>query len=154
MQDMVCAGTIAGTLGALVKLAVNLLLCVASIAKTTTLHLSAALLPKGVALNTAGSLTTGVAVCWLVSALLGTIGVYILRLTGRRFLWLKGILYGGLIWVVGYSYLATLVVPERLLRPNPATSVAMLAAHLAFGLTALFVAGSHKIEVLCRCGQR
>lgn len=149
MQDMVYSGTIAGTLGALVKLAVNLLLCVASIAKTTTLHLSAAaLLPKGVALNTAGSLMTGVAVCWLVSALSGIIGVYILRLTGRDFLWLKGIIYGGLIWVVGYGYLATLVVPERLLRPDLATSVAMLTAHLAFGLTALFVAGKYKIEVL------
>ncbi|MEW6770313.1 MAG: hypothetical protein AB1330_02865 [Bacillota bacterium] len=150
MRDTVYSGTIAGTLGAPVKLAVNLLFYVASVAKTTTLHLSAAaLLPKGVALNTpAASLTIGVAVCWLVSALSGIIGVYILRLTGRDFLWLKGIIYGGLIWVVGYGYLATLVVPERLLRPDLATSVAMLTAHLAFGLTVLFAAGSHKIEVL------
>lgn len=50
--------------------------------------------------------------------------------------------------MVGYGYLATLVVPERLLRPDLATSVAMLTAHLAFSLTALFVTGRYRIKAV------
>ncbi|MEW6173449.1 MAG: hypothetical protein AB1510_10350 [Bacillota bacterium] len=149
MQDTVYSGTIAGTIGGLVKLAINLVLYVLGVAKTTSLHMAAAaLLPRGVALNLPSSLMVGLAVDWLVAVALGIIGVYIVRLTGRDFLWLKGVVYGGLIWVVGCGYLATAVVPAWLLRPDPATSVSVLAAHLAYGLTALFVAGRYKIEAV------
>jgi len=149
MQNTVYTGVIAGTLGGAAKLAVNLLFYLAGIAKITTVHsAAAALLPKGTALGTPPSLATGLAVEWLVAVLLGIIAVYLLRLTGRDLLWLKGIVYGGLTWVFGYGYLATLLVPEPLLRPDLATSAAMLAAHLAFGLTALFVAGRYQIEAV------
>jgi len=149
VPDTVYAGTIAGTIGGLVKLALNLVLYVLGAAKTTSLHFAAAaLLPKGTALNKPSSLMVGLAVDWLVAVALGISVVYIVRLTGRDFLWLKGVIYGGLIWVVGYGYLAALVVPAWLLRPDPATSVSVLAAHLAYGLTALFVAGRYKIKAV------
>lgn len=149
MQDTVYAGAVAGTLGGLAKLAVNLILYLLGAAKTTTLHMAAAaLLPKGTALNIPSSLTVGLAVDWLVAVLLGIIGVCVIRVTGRDFLWLKGAVYGGLIWVIGCGYLAVPVVPPWLLRPDLATSVSMLVTHLAFGLIVLFVAGRCKSEAV------
>lgn len=148
VQDTVASGTVAGTLGGLVKLAINLVLYVIGVAKTTTLHASAAaLLPPGAPLGLPSSLMVGLVVDWLIGVGLGILGAYILRLTGRDFLWLKGIVYGGLIWVLGYGFLATLVVPKWLIRPDLATSASMLAAHLAYGLTTLFVAGRYNIRI-------
>ncbi|MEW6182396.1 MAG: hypothetical protein AB1500_04360 [Bacillota bacterium] len=134
MQDTIYTGAIAGISGGLVKLTVGLSLYVIGVAETTILHQAAfAFLPEGAAINSAPALVIGLVVHSVLAALLGVIGVYILRLTG--------LLYGGLLWVVVYGDLAAHLVPLRLLRPDLATVVTMLFNHLAFGLTTFYAAG-------------
>lgn len=140
------AGTFAGILGDLVKLAVNLVLYIIGVAGTTSLHIAAAaLLPARVAQGPP-FLMLGLVVEMLVAAGLGILGAYLVRATGRDFLWLKGIVYGGIIWVIGYGLLAPLLAPRWLVLPNLATSMAMLAAHLAYGLTTLFIVGRYALR--------
>ncbi|RPF42829.1 hypothetical protein EDD75_1941 [Thermodesulfitimonas autotrophica] len=145
MRDTVYTGVVAGTAGGLSKLAVNLLLYWAGAAKTTSLHFAAAaLLPPNVPLNTLPALLVGFAVDWLTAVLGGLAGVYFLRATGWDFLYLKGIVFGGLLWLVGYGFLAQMVVPERLLRPDVGTSATLLVGHLVFGLVLFTVAARLK----------
>ncbi|MEW6573404.1 MAG: hypothetical protein AB1374_07210 [Bacillota bacterium] len=135
MRDTVCTGVVAGTAGGLGKLAVNLLLYWAGVAKTTSLHFAAAaLLPPNVSLNTTPALLVGLAADLLTALLWGITGIYFLSATGRDFLYLKGLVYGGLLWLVGYGFLAQLVVPERLLRPDVGTTATLLVGHLVFGV--------------------
>ncbi|MEW6448564.1 MAG: hypothetical protein AB1426_10830 [Bacillota bacterium] len=47
MQDTAYVATVAGTLGALARPAVNLILCLPGIAKTTILHAAAAMILTG-----------------------------------------------------------------------------------------------------------
>lgn len=85
MQDTVYAGTIAGTLGGLVMLAVNLVLYVLGIAKTTILHAAAAIiLPGNIALITPPVLLLGLVTHWLLAVFFRRFrGVYYSRFRTR-----------------------------------------------------------------------
>ncbi|MEW6573406.1 MAG: hypothetical protein AB1374_07220 [Bacillota bacterium] len=77
MQDTVYAGTVAGTLGGVVILAVNLVLYVLGIVKTTILHAAAAIiLPGNIALITPPVLLLGLVTHWLLAVFFGVLGVF------------------------------------------------------------------------------
>jgi hypothetical protein len=146
-HDKVYTGFIAGTIGGLATFLVDMFFYAVGVTRTMILEQAGYLvLPNGISLDLPSSLMMGAAVHWVVAAVLGVTGAYIIRLTGRDFLWLKGVLYGGFIWVGLHGYLAATAIPDRLLKPDVATSVLTAFSHLLFGLITLLVAGLDRVE--------
>lgn len=148
MQDTVYAGTIAGTLGGVVILAVNLVPYGLGIAKATILHAAAAIiLPGNIALITPPRSPFGSGHTLAAGSLFRRFRVYI-RASGRGYTWLKGTGYGGFLWLLTYSHGVGTEVPGWLQRPDLATCVSMLAAYLSYGLTVWFVLTRYGTEAV------
>lgn len=147
MRDSVLIGAVSGLIGGVVMLALNLILFVTGITAVSQLHQGArAVLPPGVALESAPALALGAVETFLIAAILGVAAVYFLRATGRDYAWLKGLLYGAAAWFLLYGLLGPLVIPMPVLRPDLATSVSLLAGHLLYGLVTFLVAAQYRTE--------
>lgn len=145
MRDTIVLGAVAGTIGAVVMLAVNLILFVGGVAAFSQLHQAArAVLPPGSPLGTTPALALGLVVTLMLAIILGLFAVYIVNKTGRDYAWFKGLLYGIAVWVVVYGLLGPLFVPVQILRPDLLTSVSFLASHLAYGLVTFLVAAQYR----------
>jgi|Deesub1362A_J573_1020465.scaffolds.fasta_scaffold00029_152 hypothetical protein len=145
MRDTVVVGAVAGFIGGVVMLAINLILFVGGVIALSQLHQGArAVLPPGAALGTAPALALGLVVTLLLAIILGVVGVYLLRATGRDYAWFKGLLFGGAVWVLVYGLLGPLLIPMPILRPDLLTSASFLVSHLAYGLVTFLVAAQYR----------
>lgn len=77
------------------------------------------------------------------SALLGVIAVYILRLMGTDYLWVKGVAYGSAIHLLVYGAILKIFIPVKVLQPNLTTSLVFLISHILFGIVTAAVAGHY-----------
>lgn len=145
MRDTVVLGAIAGGIGYVVMLAINLVLFVTGVAGLSILHQAArGVLPPGSPLGTAPALGLGLLVTLLLAVLLGVLAVYIVSVTGRDYAWFKGLVYGAAIWVLLYGLLGPLFIPVQVLRPDLPTSLSVLVGHLAYGLVTFLVAAQYR----------
>ncbi|ACA60430.1 DUF6789 family protein [Candidatus Desulforudis audaxviator] len=145
MRDSIVLGAVAGTIGLVVMLAINLILFITEIAGLSILHQAArGVLPPGSPLGTAPALGLGLLVTLLLAIILGVLAVYIVSATGRDYAWFKGLVYGAAIWVLVYGLLGPLFIPVQVLRPDLPTSVSVLLGHLAYGLVAFLVAAQYR----------
>lgn len=73
-----------------------------------------------------------------VTSLLGVVFIYVLYLTGKDYLWIKGIGFGMLVWVGLFGTLLGESVQKKIPH-EPSGIIVTIIAHLVFGLSlALF----------------
>lgn len=137
MKDKIMAGLVVGLLADVVKLAVNYSFFLLGFVKTVfwqvaaTRFLSSSELFKPVAYLIGGlvDLTT--------TAVLGVIFIYLIRFTGRDYVWYKGAGFGLIVWVGLFGTVLAEAV-ERKLPADARTIIVTAVAHLIFGLSLAF----------------
>ncbi|MDQ7791553.1 MAG: hypothetical protein C4575_09020 [Desulforudis sp.] len=146
MQDTIFVGFVVGLIGGLAKMATDIAFFIPGIAKTTSAHLGAqALLPEGTPL-TLPALALGAGVDLTIAIALGIIATYIIANTGRDYLFLKGIIFGAMVYVFGYGLVALAVLPVAVLRPDFASSATFLLSHMVLGAVIFLVAGQFQTD--------
>jgi len=142
MRDTAVKGLIAGIAGGLFFQVFVWIFYLMGIAASTPFRLGAYILIRpGLDIGSLPAQGLGAVQHFALSALLGVITVYILRLMGPDFSGVKGLVFGGLIYFLVYGVLAKAVIPVQILQPNLATSIVYLFGNLFFGLTTTSVAG-------------
>ena len=74
----------------------------------------------------------------LISSLLGVLMIYLLALTGTRYIVFKGLLYGAAVWFVAISLISPLAgyIPRG---ANPVDMAIILGYHMLFGVVAAWL---------------
>lgn len=138
MRDNIAIGASAGLLADGIKLGLNYLLFRLGMTKVVFWQIVATRFLSRQELFKPAAYLIGAAADLSAAAFLGVAFVYILRYTGRDFLWLKGAGFGLLIWAGLLGMI--LETARRLLPINVSGILVTLLAHLAFGLALAFFA--------------
>jgi len=75
----------------------------------------------------------------IVTSILGSVFIYLIYLTGKESLYLKGIGFGMLMWINFFVIVQGLLVHEKI-PPTPSGLLVTFAAHFLFGLALAFFA--------------
>lgn len=142
MRDSAVTGLISGIVGGIVHQVFIWTFYSLGIADVTPSLLGAYIAVKpGADITSLSAQTIGMVVHLTTSISLGVIAVYLIRLMGDDYLWVKGVAYGAVIYLLLWGAIAKLVVPVQVLQPNLATSGVFLVSHLIFGMITISLAG-------------
>jgi hypothetical protein len=85
----------------------------------------------------------------VVSSLLGVLMIYLLVWTGRKYILLKGVLYGAAVWFVAISLISPLAgyIPPS---PNPVDMAMILGYHMLYGVVAAWLLARYFAPALTR----
>lgn len=140
-QDPIIFGGIAGIIGTIAKEILDFIFVAIGFSKYSYWNIAASLfiLPKDV--NRSGGWILGALTDIIASAVFGVILLYVIKFTGRKYLYIKGIGFGWFIWVLFFGVVINLHV-VRITPTDIGTSLSSFFEHLIFGLTTAW--GIHK----------
>jgi hypothetical protein len=138
MKDKVAIGVITGLLADAVKLIFNYLTFRFHFASLVFWQITASrFLEKSDLFKPIAYLIGGV-IDLTVTAIIGALFIYFLHFTGRDYIWLKGVGFGLVIWVL---LLGTLLIQSRTkLALTSSDTIVTLMAHFFYGLSLAFAA--------------
>ena len=137
-KDAILVGTIAGLATNLLKNSLAWIWCRLHLLDYFTSDFAASLFIKPNAIQTLSGQIIGLAADFIVSAILGISFVYLIKYSGQRFLLIKGLVYGAVVWLLLYGGVRSLPM-VRLHDYNPLHIVIALINHLIFGLILSFI---------------
>jgi hypothetical protein len=140
IRDSIALGTVAGLLGNIPSLILNFISVQLGFSKTYSFQISGGIYLFRRFTMEPGGILLGLLVWIFTSAFLGVAIVYLLKLTGRDYWWLKGILVSNFLMFVGmygviYSLGGSRVVPWDI-----PTNLSVLMENTLFGITAAYLA--------------
>jgi hypothetical protein len=149
--DKVAAGGLAGLGAGIVAGAVSHILFALGICRLCMIAIGGGLFRQQM-------LTEGMGLSWniigwvnhlLISSLLGVLMIYLLVLTGRKYILLKGLLYGAAVWFVAIELISPLAgyIPPA---PNPVDMAIMLGYHMLYGVVAAWLLARYFAPALTR----
>ncbi len=138
MKDKVMAGLTVGLLADSVKLIFNYACFSFGFTKTVFWQIAATRFLNRDDLFKPIAYLIGAIVDLTTTAVLGVLFIFLLRLTGRAYLWIKGAGFGLVVWVGLFGTVLSQATATKL-PSEPATILVAAIAHLIFGLSlALF----------------
>ena len=146
MRDSGVIGLISGIAGGIVFQVFIWISTIFGIAGVTPSQIGAYLFANSTEITTLSAQIIGMVAHLINSAILGVILVYILRLMGTDYLWVKGVAYGGAIHLLAYGAILRIFIPVKVLQPNLPTSLVFFISHIIFGIVTVFVAGHYLKE--------
>lgn len=142
MHDSAVTGFISGIVAGLVFHVFIWIFYFLGIADTTLSLLGAYIaVSPGTAITTLPAQTIGMVVHLTISTFHGVVAVYLIRLLGDDYLWVKGAAFGAVLYLFFYIGIAKFIVPVQILQPNLATSTVFLVGHIIFGMITVLLAG-------------
>ncbi|MBS4025893.1 MAG: hypothetical protein KGZ96_09495 [Clostridia bacterium] len=150
-KDTTVFGVLAGVLGGTAYQGFVWIFYLIRIAKITPYQIGAYVLIKpGLDITSFSAQLLGMVQHYANSALLAIIALYLLRLMGTDYAWLKGLSFGGVIYFLLYGVIAKAVVPVGILQPDLSTSAVFMFGNLIFGLvtvlTLVYYSTLRKVE--------
>ncbi len=134
LKDKMVIGIIIGLLADIVKLSFNYLSFTLNYTPVVFWQIVAATgLAKEDVFTPAG-LLIGAITDITIAMFLGVIFIYFIYLTGKENLWIKGIGFGMLVWVMFFVVIEGQLVPEKI-PPEPLGILVTIVAHFLFGLS-------------------
>jgi hypothetical protein len=148
-QDTLIYGAMAGIAGTIAKEAIDFLSVVLGWSKYLYWHIAASIFILPEEVTQAGGLILGALGDLVAGSLFGIVLLYILKYTGKDYLYFKGLGFGWLIWLGFFG----LVVNIHIIRITPTdigTSLSAFLEHSVFGLTTAWFIGKYGQELLRR----
>ena len=140
IRDKVALGAVAGILGSIPPLALNLVLTTAGISKYYSFQISAGAFLEKQLTGTPGGLILGGMAWELSSAILGILIVYVIYFTGKEYWWLKGILTAtAFMYVLLFGFIFD-ICTEHLTPKDLGSNASLLCENILFGVTSSFLA--------------
>lgn len=140
ISDRILPGVIIGLLADVVKLTVNYISFLLNFTRVVFWQITASrFLPEKDLYSPVAYLIGGMADL-TISAAFGVLFVYLIYFFGPKHLWLKGIGFALLVWVLIFGSLLGQSVAEKLPQ-DPSGIVVTLAAHIFYGLALAFFTG-------------
>lgn len=136
MSDVVIAGLAGGTAGAAAHLAISWAAVMMGWSRVIIVRVAAAVVLRNVPALGPLVLLTGLLSHFVSGALFGVVLAWLLERTGPDLALVKGATFGAVLWLVPYSLLTPLFVPDQVVRPDALSSLLLLASHVAYGLVA------------------
>lgn len=139
VRDKVALGTIAGLIGTIPQVLINALSVYIGFAKTYDFQLSGSIyLYKELTLTFWGFILGGIV--WFSMAIgLGVVTTYFIKVTGKDFWWLKGIIVSNMImYILMYGFFFALEAP-KVVPWDVSTNFSILIENLIFGLTTSYI---------------
>lgn len=134
-KDTFVIGVIAGIVGGTVYQGFVWVFYLIGIAKITPYHLGAYILIKpGSDITSISSQLLGMVQHYALSVLFAVIALYLLRIMGTDYAWLKGLFWGAIIYFLVYGLLAKAVIPVGILQPDLVTSTIFMFGNVIFGV--------------------
>ncbi|MEW6522844.1 MAG: hypothetical protein AB1445_04590 [Bacillota bacterium] len=148
MRDNLVGGAVAGVIGGLAEMATGFLLIITGLARVTTLHAAIRFMTPTGAEPGPLTIVSGIIHHLTMSAVLGVVLLYILKLTGTDYYLLKGFGFALVVYVFLTRGLGVFFVPRDLLVPDALTQFAGIISHVVGGLVTAFVVASFSPEQL------
>ena len=134
IKDKIIIGLLIGLLADAVKLTFNFLSFKLNFTPVVFWQLvSATVLEKEDVFTPLGILIGGITDI-IVTMFLGVIFIYLIYLTGKENLWIKGIGFGMLVWLIFFVVVRGLLVQGKI-PPDPSGILVTIGAHFLFGLS-------------------
>lgn len=147
-KDKLVTGIIVGLLADAVKLTVNYISFRLGFAKVVFWQMIAALFLERRDVFTPLGLIIGGVADIVITSLLGIIFIYTISYIGSENLWIKGIGFGMVVWVVFFGIVLEQLIADKI-PPEPSGIIVTIAAHFAYGLSlAIFTKLLAKDELL------
>jgi hypothetical protein len=134
INDRLTSGAIAGTIAAIAKTGPNYIFNILGVTRHTYPTLIVMILLKNPKAHSFWPFLLGIIIDSIIGGTLGIIIIYILKISGRRYSWFKGIIFGSLTWLIGPTILLPLFYPELSLNFHYVS----LFDHWLFGLATVF----------------
>jgi hypothetical protein len=146
-QDPIIFGGMAGVAGTIAKEAADFLSVAVGFSQETYWHVAASIfvLPKDT--MKPGGWFLGAVADMVTGAFLGILLLYLIKFSGKNYLYLKGLGFSWLIWLVLFG----LVVNLHIVRISPTdigTSLSAFIEHSVFGLTAAWFIGKYALKTI------
>lgn len=137
-DDIIIFGALAGILGNIPKTILGWLFSIFGWVRYTFCHIAAGYFVDAKFLDNPVSLAAGFITDYIVAAFLGTIMYYLLRKTGAEYAELKGIFFGGLLYVVVFgTFMSLNLTRASLLTPLP--NLLMFFPHAVYGIITCWI---------------
>ena len=107
-NDRFISGAIAGTIAAIAKTIPNFIFNLLGVTNHTYPSLIAAILLKTPHPHSFWPFFLGLVIDAIIGGVVGIVIAYILKTVGNKYLWLKGIIFGNLVWLIGPTILLPL----------------------------------------------
>ncbi|NLC51648.1 MAG: hypothetical protein GX764_05005 [Firmicutes bacterium] len=145
MSDRYLIGTAAGIIAAALKIALNWIFFFFDMTLVTEAHLGAMLVsPDNVEIPAA--LFMGAVIHLLLGTVFDVLLMFFLHASGKDYYWLKGGIYGALLWLVFFLLIPSLLFSEQTFR-NVITAAVHLITNVVFGFAASFLIVKHSERV-------
>jgi hypothetical protein len=132
INDTIIAGALAGWTGNIVKEILTWFFYSMGWVRYTFVHIAAGFYYSAENLGAPLSLVTGILTDWIIAGTFGVLALLMLRYTGTDYAILKGIAFGGLVYVITFGVgMALDITRATLVTPLP--DFLLLLAHFAIG---------------------
>ncbi len=133
-KDKIVLGILVGLLSDAVKLTFNFLSFKLNFTPVVFWQLVAATALEKKDIFTAGGILIGAVVDIIATSLVGVIFVYIIYITGKENLWIKGIGFGMFIWIIFFVIVKGQLIQNKI-TSEPSGIFVTIIAHFLFGLS-------------------
>lgn len=133
-KDKIVAGATIGLLADVVKLTVNYLSFKLDYTTVVFWQIIAALFLTRDDLNSPVALLIGGVADLVMTMFLGIIFMYLIYFTGKDTLWIKGIGFAMLVWVILFGVVLEQLITDKI-PPEPLGIITTIVAHFFFGLS-------------------
>ncbi|MDX9871096.1 MAG: hypothetical protein RBT41_01600 [Clostridia bacterium] len=137
VKDLIIPGIIVGLLSDAVKLAVNYILFQFKLAKVVFWQITATRFLDKEDLSKPIAYFIGAVADLTISSALGILFVYLIYILGYKNIFIKGVGFGLMVWVLIFGTLLSQAVQDKLPQ-EPSGIVVTIIAHLFFGLALAF----------------
>lgn len=139
MKDTTGIGVISGLIATLIFATIQLTLYYAGIMSYTMIHIwSQIVIPQ--ADFTPIALTIGFIGHVFTGLFFAVIITYYLKQAGTDYLWLKGLVWGGVLWIIRIGIINNLFMRQKILVPDSSVAFWELFTHLTYGFIVTYTA--------------
>lgn len=145
--DTIIYGGLAGVVGTIIKEIFDFVSFGLGWSKHLYWHIAASIfvLPKDI--YKPGALFLGLFADLVISAFFGVALIYLIKRTGEKYLYMKGLGFGWFIWLLLFGAIINLHI-VRITPTDIGTSLSALLEHSIFGLTMAWFIGRYSNKVL------
>ncbi len=145
--DSVIIGGMAGFIGTIIKEILDFLNVLIGWSKYLYWHLAASVFVQPTAVNHPGALILGALGDLITGAMFGVILLYTIKLTGKDYLYIKGLAFGWLIWLGVFGLMMNIEI-VRITPTDIGSNLCAFVEHSVFGISAAWFIGRYGKELI------